>query len=180
MKSIIETQNLILKPLVPSSLHQLFENNDKQKIVSVLGCDEEEYKRFEFMHINGMETYNQSLYFFLLLDKETQKPIGECGYHTWNTTHHRAELFYKLKEEKFKRKGLMTEALKEVLAFGFSTMKLHRISAMVAPWNRASIKLLEKYNFHQEGLCREDYWYRGKYEDSACYALLKKEWEANR
>ena len=35
-------------------------------------------------------------------------------------------------------------------------------------------------NEEQEGLCKEDYWYRGKYEDSACYALLKKEWQANR
>ena len=65
----------------------------------------------------------------------------------------------------------MTAALKEVLAFGLSKMKLHRISAMVAPWNIASTLLLEKYNFHREGLCREDYLYRGKYEGSACYAL---------
>ncbi len=178
MKPItLQSQRLLLNPITPSIVHQLFKNKNKQEIISFLGCNDSEYQRFKLMHTKGMEIYNQSLYFFILIDKKTQEPIGECGYHTWNTTHHRAELFYKLKQEKFKQKGLMTEALKKVLDFGFFNMKLHRVQAFVAQENIASIKLLKKYKFQKEGVLREDYLYKGSYEDSICYSLLKTEWK---
>lgn len=70
----------------------------------------------------------------------------------------------------------MTEALKEVLNFGFTTLNLHRIEALVASWNIPSVKLLQHYGFTKEGTMREDYVVNGKHEDSDCYSLLKREW----
>ena len=112
-----------------------------------------------------------------MIDKETHQPIGECGFHTWNKTHCRTELFYLLRDDKFKQKGLMTEALKATLEFGFTQLNLHRIEALVADWNIPSVKLLQRYGFTKEGIMREDYCVNGKNEDSDCYSLLKWEWE---
>jgi ribosomal-protein-alanine N-acetyltransferase len=47
----------------------------------------------------------------------------------------------------FQHKGIMTEALEKVIAFGFDEMKLQRIEAWTTKENHASIKLLQKNNF---------------------------------
>ena len=131
------------------------------------------------MHEKGMETHRISIFVFLLIDKETGFPIGECGFHTWAASHNRAEVFYNMTNDNYKQKGLMTEALKAVLKFGFTQLKLHRIEALIAAENEPSLKLLFRYGFSKEGTMREDYVVDGKNEDSDCYSLLKWEWEKN-
>ncbi len=139
--------------------------------------DESGYDHFKNMHEKGMETNRLSMFFFLLLDKKTNLPIGECGFHTLNKTHRRTELFYTLRKDEHKQKGLMTEALTAVLEYGFTKLDLHRIEALVGDRNTASVKLLKNFNFTKEGTMREDYCVDGKNESSDCYSLLKWEWE---
>ena len=174
---IIETRRLILKPITPSIINELFRTKSKSEIIDFFGVDEAGYLRYEEMHEKGMETDRMSLFVFLLINKETGLPIGECGFHTWNQFHRRAEIFYLLRKEEEKQRGLMTEALEEVLKHGFKHLALHRIEALVATDNVPSIKLLEKYNFTREGTVREDYRVGDINEDSDCYSLLKWEWE---
>jgi ribosomal-protein-alanine N-acetyltransferase len=54
-------------------------------------------------------------------------------------------------------------------------MKLHSIEAHVNPNNIASIKLLEKNGFIREAYFKEDYFYDGKFLDTAVYSLLTSE-----
>ena len=82
-----------------------------------------------------------------------------------------------MRNEAFKQKGLMREALKEVLKYGFTELQLHRVQALIAAENTPSLKLLQRYGFSFEGKMREDYVVDGKNEDSECYSLLKWEWE---
>ena len=70
----------------------------------------------------------------------------------------------------------MTEALKEVIDYGFKKLNLHRIQAMVDDSNIPSVKLLNRFGFKKEGTMREDYVVDGKNEDSDCYSLLRYEW----
>ncbi|WP_274474508.1 GNAT family N-acetyltransferase [Mangrovimonas aestuarii] len=172
----IRTKRLLLKSVTPALIHEQFNTKTKAEIMIFFGLDETSYLHYKSMHEGTMETFRISQFFFLIHDKETNQPIGECGYHTWNKSHCRAELFYSLKKDSYKQKGLMTENLVEVLDFGFSKMKLHRIEALVANWNTPSIKLLQRYGFTKEGTMREDYVVDGKHEDSDCYSLLKWEW----
>ena len=73
----------------------------------------------------------------------------------------------------------MTEALYQILEFGFNKLKLHRIEALTAEWNIPSIKTLGHFGFKSEGIMREDYFINGKNEDSVCYSLLSREWNLN-
>lgn len=173
----ITTSRLILKAITPAVINNLFTTKTKDDIIAFFGIDEQGYLHYKNMHEQGMETHRLSLFFFLLIDKETNQPIGECGFHTWNKTHARAELFYSLKNDSHKQKGFMTEALPYVLDFGFSTLNLHRIEALVAHWNVPSVKLLQRHSFIKEGTMREDYVVNGINEDSDCYSLLKHEWK---
>ena len=51
----------------------------------------------------------------------------------------------------------MTEALKAVLAYGFTNMGLYWVEALVADYNSPSVKLLQRFGFSIEGTVREDY-----------------------
>lgn len=174
---MLQTERLYLKSITPSVVHELFKTLNKQEIYDFFGFDDAGYERLKEMHHKGMETYNVSLHYFLIINKENNQPIGECGFHTWNKRHRRAELFYALRSDDVKRKGYMTEVLPKVLTVGFNEMNLHRIEALVASWNTPSLRLLERCGFTKEGTMREDYCVDGKNEDSDCYSLLCWEWE---
>jgi len=173
----IETTRLLLKSISPEIIHEMFAKKTKPEIIACFGTDEKGYGHLKTMHEKGIETHRVSLLYFLLHDKDTGAVIGECGFHSWNKTHERAELFYNLKNDANKRKGLMSEALNEVLNFGFSQMNLHRIEALMASYNLASIGLLDKFGFFKEATVREDYIVDGKHENSECYSLLRREWK---
>jgi len=71
----------------------------------------------------------------------------------------------------------MTEALTEVLLFGFKEMKLNRIQAITFPENLGSVRVLEKLGFQKEGTLREWGYFKGRYQDVYCYSLLRREWK---
>lgn len=177
---VIETQRLRLRGITPAIIHQVFETHTEEEIVKLFGLDEKGYLHYKDMHEQGMETNRFSLFFFLLIDKETELPIGECGFHTLNRTHKRTELFYFMRNDSYKNKGLMSEALPHVIRYGFETLELNRIEALVASWNEPSIRLLQKNKFVFEGTMRQDYVVDGVPDDSDCYSLLKSEWESNK
>lgn len=175
----ITTSRLILKSITPTLIHELFNTKSKEEIKNYFGFSENGYEKFKSMHEKGMETHNISLFFFLLVNKETNLPIGECGFHTLTASHKRAELFYNIQNDADKQKGYMTEALEAVLKFGFTDLKLHRIEALIYSKNEPSLRLLLKYGFTKEGTMREDYVVNGINEDSDCYSLLIWEWKRN-
>lgn len=173
----LETARLKLNLVTPAVLHTIFNTLEKEPIMRLMGFDDAAYVYHLDMHQKGMETNRLSLLYFLLTDKETGQPLGTCGFHTWNAAHGRAELFYSLLADEHKQKGLMSEALEIVLAYGFETMSLHRVAALVWRENIPSLKLLKKFGFTFEGTMREDYVVDEKNEDSECYSLLSWEWK---
>ncbi len=172
----LETKRLTLRKITPELIIQLFEEKTYAEIEEFFDTDPQGFMDLKDMYENRMETYNISQLYFLLIKKENNKIIGDCGFHTWNKKHNRAEVFYNLKKDEDKRQGYMTEALAEVLAYGFNELNLHRIQALVADNNIASKRLLQHFNFKLEGVSREDYCVNGKNEDSISYSLLKSEW----
>ncbi|HNP33777.1 MAG TPA: GNAT family protein [Flavobacterium sp.] len=175
----IQTSRLILKSITPAIIHELFNTKSEEEIKAYFGFDDAGFEHHKEMHEKGMETHRLSIFVFLMIEKESGLPIGVCGFHTWNATHRRAEVFYNMRAENQKRKGFMTEALKVVLEYGFTKLNLHRIEALIAAENEPSLRLLMRYGFTKEGTMREDYVVDGKNEDSDCYSLLKWEWQKN-
>ncbi|KOF09659.1 alanine acetyltransferase [Planococcus glaciei] len=72
-------------------------------------------------------------------------------------------------------KGIATEAVGLVTAFGFEQLRLHRIEAYVSPRNTGSIRVLEKSKYQKEGLLREFLYINGVWEDHFQYAILESE-----
>jgi len=87
------------------------------------------------------------------------------------------ELGYSLSEQ-YWGKGIMTEAAKAVIDFGFSKLGLEVIAACTGPQNARSQRVIEKCGFVYEGTERRTFKiYDGTIRDSKCYSLLREEWE---
>lgn len=69
-------------------------------------------------------------------------------------------------------KGYMTEAVRLVVDYAFTELKLHRIEAGVMPRNLGSIRVLEKAGFHREGIARSNVLINGKWEDHQVLAII--------
>ena len=68
----------------------------------------------------------------------------------------------------------MKEALMAVIDFGFNEMKLHSIEGQINPENVVSGVVLEKCGFTREAYFKENFYFQGKFFDSAVYSLLNK------
>lgn len=107
--------------------------------------------------------------------KASGRLIGSCGFNTWQLSGaYRAEIGYELGKT-FWGQGFMREALLLLFKFGFGTMGLNRIEALLFPQNTASIKLLTGLGFSREGLLREYQQDGEQFVDLLIYSLLKKE-----
>ena len=72
----------------------------------------------------------------------------------------------------FARTGLMTEALRAAVGYAFSELGLHRLEANVQPENAASIALVRRLGFMQEGLSPRYLRINGEWRDHERWALL--------
>jgi len=66
----------------------------------------------------------------------------------------------------------MSEAMKEVIRYGFEDMHLHSIEAHTNPANEASGHILQKAGFVAEAYFRESHFFRGKFLDTKIFSLL--------
>ncbi len=104
--------------------------------------------------------------------------IGDIGLHNHSAAHSRAEIGFKLAKP-FWHQGIMTEALAQVLEYGFTVMQLNRIEAVADPENAACLGLLKKAGFVREGILRE-YEHEAKgYVDLVMLSLLKRDWQGS-
>jgi [ribosomal protein S5]-alanine N-acetyltransferase len=74
----------------------------------------------------------------------------------------------------FARQGYMTAAVRAIVPFAFTTLRLHRLEAACIPTNTGSIRLLENTGFVREGYAREYLCIDGVWQDHLLYARLKE------
>ncbi len=62
-------------------------------------------------------------------------------------------------------RGLMTEAVRAVVACGHGQFKLNRMEAWTLPGNDASDRVLVKAGFSYEGTLKQKAWFKGAFHD---------------
>lgn len=113
---------------------------------------------------------NESIIWSISINGEN-KIIGTICLWNIKKENYRAEVGYELHPD-FWRQGIIHEALRAVIEYGFNSLKLHSIEAVVNPDNIASISLLEKNHFVKEAHFKEDYFHNGEFKDTAIYSRL--------
>jgi [ribosomal protein S5]-alanine N-acetyltransferase len=72
-----------------------------------------------------------------------------------------------------RKKGITTNAIKEIVQHGFKKYKLIRIFGNVKVGNKASCRVLEKAGFKLEGIQKKNGFKYNKYYDEFLYARVK-------
>ncbi|HDZ54174.1 MAG TPA: N-acetyltransferase [Candidatus Nealsonbacteria bacterium] len=85
---------------------------------------------------------------------------------------HKAEIGYWL-GEKYWGQGIMTFAVKLVTKYAFTKLGLKRVYADVFPFNKASVRVLEKAGYKYEGRLRKDVLKDNKLMDHLLFAKVK-------
>lgn len=174
----LETDRLILRQMTLEDVPALFKiwsDPEVTKYINITAFKEESQAREMIELLNRLAEEKKAIRWAITL-KEDQKVIGSGGFNTWlKEEAFRGEIGYDL-DRGYWGRGIMTEVLRALISFGFGPMKLNRIEAMVEPENIASIKLLKKNGFWEEGLLREYQVSKEKFIDLQIFSLLKREY----
>lgn len=101
--------------------------------------------------------------------------VGTCGFVNRSPDHARAELGYAIHRGYWGR-GLVPEAVRAMIRFGFERIGLNRIEARCIAENTASTRVMEKAGMIYEGTLRQREFIKGAYRDMKLYAILKSEY----
>lgn len=175
---ILETTRLKLVEITHKYVNSIYEILSLEEVTKYYGTNRftfngEASRLIDVFHKNFNET--RGIRWGIIL-KQNQKFIGTLGFNGLQVNNKRAEIGYEI-HPAYWRRGYTTEAVQEVLRFGFENLDLNRIGAVVYPENLASLNLLKKIGFTEEGLLR-GYIYQNDYaHDTYILSILNQEWK---
>ncbi len=133
----------------------------------------------EFIDSTLNQYKNGRLAPWAIVHRQDNIMIGLDGFCEWDIKHRRAELAYVLSKA-YWNKGYMTEASRAIIDFGFQSMNLNRIEARCRISNIGSARVMEKCGMCFEGILREVSYVKGQFRDLKIYAIVKRDWLAQR
>lgn len=170
-----ETDRLVIRQVRPDrdldALHELFANPSVAEYTDT-GPFRSRHEAIEVMEwIGGIFDRKEGMRWAIAQRDDVDLLVGTAGFNTWTRWNSSAEIGYDLAESCWGQ-GLMVEALRPILDFGFARMALNRIEADVTIGNFASVRVLEKLGFQREGLLRQRGFWKDSYHDLWLYSLL--------
>lgn len=171
----IETENLILREILPDDAEAIFRIFSDDEVtryydLSTYTTIEQAYELIDFFD----ESFElERAIRWGITRKSDGLLVGTCGY-VWLRTY-RGEIGYELARP-YWRQGIMTEAVDAIVDFGFRELGLNRIEALTMVDNVASVALLRKVGFVQEGILRQHDYFKGKFHDMRLFALLRDDY----
>lgn len=171
----LETERLLLRRIDANDVNQIFNlrsNPETMKYIPRPLAKTTEDALEHIAIIDARIENNEGINWAITL-KDDPKLIGLIGHYRIKPEHFRAEIGYMLLPE-FNGKGIITEAIKEVVNYGFKVMQLHSIEAIIAPENFGSEKVLQKNGFVKEAHLKENEFYDGRFLDTVIYSILNE------
>lgn len=177
----LETPRLLLREIMPADSGGIFAIRSDYEVTRLnIGAAYTEREQADELIEQMRRCYEdrREIRWGITLKEEGEKApvIGMVGFNHWHQIDRRASIGFDLVRA-FWRRGIMGEAVREILRFGFTEMDLNRIEADTSAENAASIRLLESCGFRQEGTQREQYFDEGAFHDLFLYGLLRREWQ---
>ena len=112
---------------------------------------------------------------FAIVEKDTNKVIGNCGIHQVSDVHRNASLGIFIGEKTFWNQGIGSEATNLLLDFAFNMLNMHNVYLSVLAYNKRAIRCYEKIGFKKVGVQREFMFVSGQYHDVIIYDMLASE-----
>jgi ribosomal-protein-alanine N-acetyltransferase len=100
----------------------------------------------------------QGICWGMTFQEQEEEIVGTCGFNAWHRQKKVGDLGYELSRD-YWNQGVMTEALRAVVIYGFDVLGLVQQRAWVMPENKASAKVLTKIGFQSKGVqLARGYW----------------------
>lgn len=174
----LETERLLLRKMRPDDAEAMFAYASDPEVTRYVLWEThhsiEDSESFLRSATEGYERGDFGAWGIVL--KDSGAFIGTCGLgDRYAPEHTRAELGYVLSREHWGR-GIMTEAVRAVIRFGFGRLELNRIEARCIAENAASARVMEKAGMTYEGTLREREFIKGAYRDMKLYSILRRKY----
>ncbi|MFZ7131390.1 MAG: GNAT family N-acetyltransferase [Eubacteriales bacterium] len=180
MQKIHETERLILKIIDHTYLDLVLKYYLKNKLFlnEWEPTKDKDFFTTEFLIKQLKNDYigftNRSSIRFWIFTKKNNTMIGNLAFtNIIRGAFHSCYLGYKLDYNEV-NKGYMTEALQKGIYIMFNQYMLHRIEANIMPKNKASLRVVEKLGFRNEGLAYRYLKINGQWEDHIHMVLLNE------
>ena len=178
----LETSRLILRKLTLDDTEKLFQNANSDKVTRYLSWkahqNKDVTKNFILKCTSNYESHEEdkNYYQWGIVFKENNDVIGVIGACSLTESTESAYIGYWM-GDKYWNKGIMTEALKEVMRFLFEEVNVKVVRSSHAPENPASGKVMLKNNMVYEGTLRRDVPTNlCGITDRVVYSILREEW----
>jgi len=174
---IIETERLLIRPITIDDKNEIFKYRRDKETNKYQGWIPETIEDVEVFigkisaQINVPETWFQ----FAIIDKKTQRLVGDLGIHFIDSENKQAEIGCTLNKD-FQNQGFATESVKKVIDYLFNELHKHRIITSIDPANKKSIRLVERIGFRKEAHFIESLLINGEWFDELIYAMIEKDW----
>ncbi|GAB2540588.1 GNAT family N-acetyltransferase [Gracilibacillus alcaliphilus] len=172
----LATERLLLRKITMDDLNDIYYYGSNANVAKYVSWPKHETHTDskEFIEMTLYQYENNLISPWGIEHREDQKLIGTIGFVSWNPDHQIAEIGYALSED-YWNKGLITEAAKRILTFGFEEMNLVRIQAKCIAANIGSARVMEKAGMTFEGVMRKALFHNDQHWDIKLYAILKED-----
>jgi len=170
----LSTQRLLLREFVLEDFENVHAYASQPETVRFMDWGPntpEQTRDFLNRKIASQQALPRAEYELAVVLRETGRIIGGVGLRLSRPDHFAGDIGYTFNPSHW-GKGFGTEAAAALLAFGFGSLKLHRIFATCDSENRASARVMEKIGMQYEGRLRDYTFEKGTWRDSLIYARL--------
>lgn len=180
---IIETERLVLRPMLASDAPDLLEYQSNPDIVRYIpwpeGTAETVQKHIDRTLKESTDTPKEDGEYLVLVWalKSTGKVIGQSNLNMLSKEHNCAEIGW-VTHQDFQRQGYAHEASHVVLNYSFATLGFHRTIASMDTRVTASAAVAKSLGMRLEAEMREAEFFKGAWCDMWTYAILKSEFLA--
>jgi len=175
----LKTERLTLRKIGLDDIDDMYEYAKDASLTKFLTWSPHPDKAHTFEYVSYLQSRYQSGDFFdwaIVLDN---KMIGTCGFTRFDFQNNIGEIGYVVNPD-YHGRGIATEAVGEVIRFGFEKLALNRIECRFMIQNNASRRVMEKNGMIFEGALREGMLVKGVYRDIGVCSVLRSEYEGSR
>ncbi len=176
----LETPRLTLRGMRVSDAEDVFDYASREEVTRYLLWSPHpdiEYTRRYLTYI-GQRYRTGDFFDWAMVSRETGHMIGTCGFTSFNFSADSGEIGYVLNPD-YSGRGLATEAVREVIRFGFTSLYLHRQEARFLQGNDRSRRLMERVGMCFEGWSRDAIKTGDVYRTVGTCAILAGDWRTN-
>ena len=172
----LETERLRLRKLTLNDLEDIFKYSSDKEVTKYVTWEahqslDDSIRFLQFLHSQAKENKMTQ---WGIEYKETGRIIGSIDFVSLYANDTIGEVGYILSRD-YWNQGIITEALKEVIQYGFYGLGLIRIEARCTTENIGSARVLEKAGMELEGITRKSFLMKNSYYDLKMYSILKEE-----